>query len=42
MSHTIVMMQPGGPSTRTYSDYDTVKEAMDGELSVRQVRNMGD
>jgi hypothetical protein len=31
MSHTIVLLQPDSPDSRTYSDYDTVTEAMEGE-----------
>lgn len=32
MSHTIVLIQPDAPASRTYSDYDTVTEAMEGEF----------
>jgi len=28
--HTIVLLQPGNKSTRTYLDYDTIEQAMDG------------
>ena len=31
MTHTIVLLQPSSPATRTYSDYDNVNEAMEGE-----------
>ena len=30
MSHTIVLIQPGKPETRTYSDFESVGEAMEG------------
>lgn len=31
MSHTILLVQPGSrPETRTYSDYDSVNECMEG------------
>ncbi|RWS30983.1 enhancer of rudimentary-like protein [Leptotrombidium deliense] len=30
MSHTILLIQPGKSETRTYSDYESVNEAMEG------------
>ncbi|XP_053205099.1 enhancer of rudimentary homolog [Panonychus citri] len=30
MSHTIVLIQSGKPDTRTYSDFESVNEAMEG------------
>ena len=30
MAHTIVLMQIGKPDTRTYSDFESVNEAMEG------------
>ncbi|CAN8000096.1 unnamed protein product, partial [Ixodes hexagonus] len=29
-SHTILLVQPGKPETRTYSDYESVNECMEG------------
>ncbi|XP_074596757.1 enhancer of rudimentary [Brevipalpus obovatus] len=30
MSHTIVLIQPGRPESRAYSDFESVNEAMEG------------
>ncbi|CAG2168098.1 unnamed protein product [Oppiella nova] len=30
MSHTIVLVQTGKPDTRTYSDFESVNDAMEG------------
>jgi len=30
MAHTILLIQPGKPETRTYADYESVNEAMEG------------
>lgn len=30
MPHTILLIQPGKPETRTYSDYESINEAMEG------------
>jgi len=30
MAHTILLLQPGKAETRTYSDYESVNEAMEG------------
>lgn len=40
-NHTLVLIQPGGEETRTYSDFDSIKEAMEGicyifELYIKQ------
>jgi len=36
MSHTILLVQPGQkPETRTYSDYESVNECMEGVCKVR-------
>jgi hypothetical protein len=35
MAHTILLVQPGSkPESRTYSDYETVSEAMEGVCKV--------
>ena len=35
MSHTILLIQPGArPETRTYSDYETVVECMEGVCKI--------
>ncbi|XP_046678539.1 enhancer of rudimentary homolog [Homalodisca vitripennis] len=35
MSHTILLIQPGiKPETRTYSDYDSVNECMEGVCKI--------
>jgi len=30
IAHVIVLLQPGGEVTRTYTEYETVKEAIEG------------
>ena len=39
MSHTILLIQPTKPETRAYSDYDSINEAMEGELMSLSQRN---
>lgn len=35
MAHTILLIQPGGrPETRTYSDYESVNECMEGVCKI--------
>lgn len=35
MSHTILLVQPGArPETRTYSDYESVNEALEGVCKI--------
>lgn len=35
MSHTILLVQPGArPETRTYSDYESVNECMEGVCKI--------
>lgn len=34
MSHTILMIQPTLPTTRTYADYDSVEEAVSGLIKM--------
>lgn len=34
MPHTIVLIQPGKPETRCYSDFETVTEAMEGVIEI--------
>jgi len=34
MGHTIVLMQPGNKTSRTFMDYENVSEAMDGICGV--------
>eukprot|EP00095_Tigriopus_kingsejongensis_P007223 snap_masked-scaffold1635_size32709-processed-gene-0.3 protein:Tk07223 transcript:snap_masked-scaffold1635_size32709-processed-gene-0.3-mRNA-1 annotation:"enhancer of rudimentary homolog" len=34
MSHTILLVQPQKPETRTYSDYESVNEAMEGVCKI--------
>ncbi|XP_033639657.1 enhancer of rudimentary homolog isoform X2 [Asterias rubens] len=34
MAHTILLIQPGPAETRTYSDYDSVKDCMEGVCKI--------
>ncbi|XP_072022482.1 enhancer of rudimentary homolog isoform X1 [Amphiura filiformis] len=34
MAHSILLIQPGQPETRTYSDYETVVACMDGVCKI--------
>ena len=34
MAHTIVLFQPTKPETRTYADYESINEAMEGMRSL--------